>query len=104
MTTPKYLKAWIMFFLIATVGGAVAGGIVGLFLGMILGVAGVGLGAVKLACGAAGFLAGIPISYFTFRWVVEEFVIKAIIPAPQQSTRPQPIPPTLAQNLPGNQP
>lgn len=98
MTTPKYLKAWLMFFLIATIAGAVAGGIVGFILGMILGVAGVGLGMIKIVCGAAGFFAGLPISYFTFRWVVDEFVVKTIVTTSPQNMTPPSLPPPLVQD------
>lgn len=87
MPTPKYFKAWIFFFLIATVGGGLIGGVVGGILGMVLGFAQVELGTIKLVGGVAGFIIGVPVSYFTFRWVVSEFIVK-----PLTSTLP-PVPP-----------
>jgi len=79
MTSPNYTKAWLFFFLIATIGGAIAGGICGGILGAILAVAGVGIGVIKIAGAVTGFLIGMPISYFTFRWVVGEYIVKPLI-------------------------
>lgn len=91
---PKYFKAWILFFLIATVGGMILGGIAGLFIGAGMAVAHVGLGTIKLVCGLAGFVISVPLSYFTFRWVVSEFVVKELAktppPAPSASSAEPP--------------
>ena len=93
MTTPKYFKAWIIFFLIATVGGALVGGVAGMFLGATLGVAGISIGMIKVICGIAGFLLGIPISYFTFRWAVGEFIVKELaLKAESKTVEPPPMP------------
>lgn len=75
-STPKYFKAWIIFFLIATVGGLFLGALTGGFIGLLMGLAHMEIGLVKLVCGAAGFIIGVPVSYFTFRWVVGEFIVK----------------------------
>lgn len=75
---PKYFKAWILFFLIATVGGMILGGIAGLFIGAGLAIAHVELGMIKIVCGLAGGVISVPLSYFTFRWVVSEFVVKEL--------------------------
>lgn len=79
---PKYFKAWITFFLIATVGGALLGGVLGFFLGMAMGFAQVELGTIKIVCGAAGLVISVPLSYFTFRWVVSEFIVKDLAQTP----------------------
>ena len=78
MPTPKYLKAWFFFFLIATIGGLLLGGVIGFILGALLAIAHVELGVIKLICGVAGFVVGVPLSYFTFRWVVGEFIVKEL--------------------------
>ena len=79
---PKYFKAWILFFLIATVGGMILGGIAGLFIGAAMAVAHVEVGMIKIVCGIVGFLLSLPLSYFTFRWVVSEFVVKELTKTP----------------------
>ncbi len=90
--SPKYFKAWIIFFLIATVGGGLVGAMIGFFLGATLGLAQVGLGTIKLICGAVGFLFAIPVSYFTFRWAVGEFIVKDLKQAPPPpATQPPPL-------------
>ncbi len=82
MPPPKYFKAWLIFFAIATVGGGIAGGILGAILGLVLGLAGVDLSMIKIAGGVVGFLVGVPISYFTFRWVVATFIVNPLTQAP----------------------
>ncbi len=84
---PKYFKAWIIFFMIATVGGMLLGGVAGFFIGLAMGLAKVDLTIIKIACGAAGFVLSLPLSYFTFRWVVGEFIIKDLTPP----TEPPPV-------------
>jgi len=80
MTTSRlketdYLKAWGIFWLMATVGGFFVGAAGGAFLGAILGVAGVSIHNIKLICGAFGFLLSIPLSYILFRFAVAKFIV-----------------------------
>lgn len=96
MRAPPYFKAWVIFFLIAGVGGMVVGFAIGAILGAVLTMAGVGIVMIKIAAGAMGFLFGLPISYYAFRWVVSEFIVKAVAPepplvdsAPSQASAPQ---------------
>ncbi len=70
-----YIKAWLIFFFVATVGGELVGGIIGALLGGGLSVAGFSISQVKIICGIAGLLVGIPISYLTFRIVVSTFLL-----------------------------
>jgi len=81
-SAPKYFKAWIIFFLIATVGGFILGAVTGGFLGLTMGLAHVDLTVIKIVCGVAGFILSIPLSYFTFRWCVGEFIVKDLTQAP----------------------
>ena len=84
MSEAVYAKAWLLFFVLATVGGFVVGAIVGFFAGAILGAAGVDLSAIKMITGALGFIVGLPISYLSFRWSVSRFVIPKVIEAHAQ--------------------
>jgi ABC-type uncharacterized transport system permease subunit len=85
---PNYFKPWIIFFLIATAGGALLGGVLGFFLGMIMGFAQVELGTIKIVSGIAGLLLSLPLSYFTFRWVVSEFIVKKLTQTPPPPPEP----------------
>lgn len=88
-----YFRAWLVFFLIATAGGAIVGGLSGLFLGIALSVAKFGPDTIKHAATALGFALGIPISYFTFRWVVSELIVKeALAEPPMIAAGPPPEP------------
>jgi multisubunit Na+/H+ antiporter MnhE subunit len=79
---PKYFKTWIIFFAIVTVGGFILGAGIGAFLGIVLHMAGMELAVVKVACAIAGFIISIPLSYFTFRWTVSEFIVKELAQRP----------------------
>lgn len=85
MPQPKYFKAWFIFFLIAGIGGMFVGGIIGGVMGLFLGLAHVELGTIKIICGVVGFILGIPLSYFTYRWTVSEFILKELTKAQQAS-------------------
>lgn len=93
--TPKleeldYFKAWLLFALVSLFGGFIAGAVVGGVLGGILGAAHFPVKTIAIVCGFAGFLAGLPISYLCFRFVVKHFIVKKLA---DQSTSPQTAPP-----------
>jgi hypothetical protein len=69
MKEPKfdYFKAWLMFFLIATVGGGILGLIIGSFLAAFLGAGGMPLAQMTRILQVVGFIIAMPISYVTFR-------------------------------------
>jgi MFS family permease len=69
-----YLKAWLLFFLIATVGGGIVGLIIGGVLAAFLGAGGMSLEQMTRVLQIVGFIIGIPISYITFRAVVGKFL------------------------------
>jgi len=83
MTTPQlkeidYLKAWALFWVLATFGGLVLGAVAGGILGAILGAAGLQIQTIKIICGVFGFLLGIPLSYVLFRWSIAKFIVPKI--------------------------
>jgi hypothetical protein len=81
MQTPviPYAKSWLLFFLVATVGGGLLGMVIGAVLGAFLGVAGVSLESVKLICGMVGFVVALPISFFTFQWSVRTYIVDPLL-------------------------
>lgn len=86
MTSPNrhYLKSWLLFFLIATIGGAVAGGILGVVGGGVMGAGAVPMDRIILVCKILGFLAGMPISFFTFRWSVRTYIVEPMLESAAQ--------------------
>jgi hypothetical protein len=69
-----YFKAWLLFFLIATVGGGLVGLIIGSFLAVFLGAGGMPVAQMTRVLEVVGFVMGIPISYVTFRAVIGKYL------------------------------
>lgn len=90
MTAPlrDYLKSWLLFFLIATIGGAFAGGLLGVVAGGVMGANGVPIDRIILVCKILGFCAGVPISFFTFRWSVRTYIVEATLERAQRPPEP----------------
>lgn len=81
MKEPKefdYFKAWLMFFLIATVGGAILGMIIGSFVAAFMGAGGSSLAQMTRTNQIIGFVIALPISYVTFRAVVGKYLFPKI--------------------------
>jgi hypothetical protein len=70
----QYFKAWLFFFLIATVGGGIVGMIIGGFVAAFLGAGGMPLQQMARILQIIGFVIAIPISYVTFRGVVGKYL------------------------------
>ena len=69
-----YFKAWLIFFLVGTIGGALVGLILGSFLAGFLGAGGATMQQITNANRILGFIIALPISYVTFRAVVGKFL------------------------------
>jgi putative flippase GtrA len=81
MKEPKefdYFKAWLLFFLIATVGGGILAMILGSFVAAFLGAGGMPLAQMTRILQIIGFVIAIPISYLTFRAVVGKYLFPKI--------------------------
>jgi hypothetical protein len=74
----EYFKAWLLFFLIGTVGGGIVGVIIGSFLAAFLGAGGMPLSRISRILQVVGFVVAIPISYITFRAVVGKYLLPKI--------------------------
>jgi hypothetical protein len=93
MKEPKefdYFKAWLIFFLVATVGGGIVGMIIGSFVAAFMGAGGASLAQMTRVIQVIGFVIALPISYFTFRAVVGKYLFPKIEddsapPVPPQS-------------------
>lgn len=74
-----FLKSWAIFALIATLGGFVAGFIVGAVIGAIMGFSGASAQSIQIAGSIGGFIIGLPISYLTFKWSVNKYIVSKFI-------------------------
>ena len=79
-----YLKAWVIFFLVATVGGAIAGGIGGFIIGVMLAGAGTDGESIETAGAVVGFILALPVSYVVYRWTVSAFIVPRAAEAARQ--------------------
>lgn len=70
-----YFKAWLIFFLVATVGGGIVGLVVGSFVAAFLGAGGMSVPQMTRILQIVGFVIAIPISYITFRAVVGKYLL-----------------------------
>jgi putative flippase GtrA len=81
MKEPKefdYFKAWLLFFVIATVGGGIAAIIAGGLVAALLSAGGMPLPQMTPILQIVGFVIAIPISYITFRGVVGKYLFRKI--------------------------
>ena len=74
----RYFKAWLVFFLVATLGGGIAGFVAGATLGAIMGMDGAEIEAIQIGGKVIGFLAALPVSFLVYRWSVRRFVINPL--------------------------
>jgi hypothetical protein len=79
-----YLKSWLVFFLIASIGGGLVGMAVGAVIGGVMGAAGLSLEQIAIVTGATGLIIGIPISFFTFKWSVGKYIVEPMVRASHQ--------------------
>lgn len=77
-----FFKSWAIFFVIATTGGAAAGFVAGALLGGLMGASGASMQSIKIAAGILGFALTLPISYFTFKWSVNKYIVNNVIRVP----------------------
>jgi hypothetical protein len=73
-TAFQYFKAWLLFFLVAAVGGGILSMIIGSFVAAFLGAGGMSLQQMTRVLQIIGFIIAIPISYVTFRAVVGKYL------------------------------
>ncbi len=81
-----YFKTWAIYTVLALVGGFIAGAIVGGVVGAILGVLGVPVKTISFFTGCLGFVIGLVVSYFCFRFTVAKFLVPCIT-APEPDVR-----------------
>ena len=70
----QYFKAWLLFFLVATVGGGIFVMIISSFAAAFLGAGGMSLEQMTRVLQVIGFVVALPISYVTFRAVVGKYL------------------------------
>ncbi len=66
-----YVRAWALFFICSAIGSALAGAVAGAITGAVIGIAGISPRGDSreflIITTIAGFLGGLPVSYFFFR-------------------------------------
>ena len=75
---PNIFKAWIFFFLIATLGGAFVGGFGGGIAGLIIALQGGNIQKYTILIKAIAFILALPISFLSYKWTVEKFILKVV--------------------------
>lgn len=88
MKEPKefdYFKAWLLFFVIATVIGGAIGMVAGSSIGAVLSARGMPVRGLALALQGVALLIAMPISYLTFRLVVGKYLFPKVL---KENNRP----------------
>jgi hypothetical protein len=81
--SPRFFKAWLLFNLIAGIGGFLAAVVIGFVLGFILAIVGSTHQTIKLICQAAGLVTGLAISFYVFKAVVSDVILAKTTTSPQ---------------------
>jgi len=71
----RFVKAWVLFILLATICSAGAGMLVGAVAGAAMGAAGVELSTIMRIGQLLGFLVSLPISFIVFRWSITKYIL-----------------------------
>ena len=74
MSQPNYLKAFVIYIVVALVGSMVAGAIGGFIIGFVMALVGSPESAA-LGGSIVGGIAGIVVSYLAFKWVIQKFIL-----------------------------
>jgi ABC-type uncharacterized transport system permease subunit len=82
----NFFKSWLIHTFVSLILCALAGGVAGFIIGFVMGGAGAPLDQIRVVCGIAGFLAGLPISFLVFRWAVGLYFAPKQIPTAQFPT------------------
>jgi hypothetical protein len=73
-----YFKAWLLFFLMATVFGGMIGLVIGSAVGALLSARGMSVRELTIVLQLVGLVIAMPISYLTFRLVVGKYLFPKI--------------------------
>lgn len=71
----KYFKTWMIYTAVSLLGGFVAGAVQAFILGLILSLVKVPLDIISRTTAITGFIAGLIISFFVFKWSVKKFIL-----------------------------
>jgi hypothetical protein len=74
-----YFKAWLLFFLTATVIGGAIGMVTGSAVGAVLGARGMPIRELAIVLQIIGLVTVMPISYLTFRLVTGKYLFRKIL-------------------------
>lgn len=74
-----YFKAWLLFFIIATVIGGALGMVIGSALGAVLSARGMPIRGLAIVLQIVALVIAMPISYLTFRLVVGKYLFRKIL-------------------------
>ena len=87
-----YFKAWLLFFLLATVIGGVIGLVIGTAVGAVLSERGMSVRELTIVLQIVGLVIAMPISYLTFRLVVGKYLFPKVLkennPPPSRDRSP----------------
>jgi uncharacterized protein HemY len=88
MNEIKFLKAYVIYVVVGFIAGAIVGAIQGAILGAVLGALGHPMENIPLITAVTGFLFGVFVSFFVFRWNIRKFILTQLNQAQQNGSEP----------------
>ncbi|MET0052703.1 MAG: hypothetical protein ABW095_16700 [Candidatus Thiodiazotropha sp.] len=74
-----FFKSWAIILVLATLGGFVAGFVAGAIVGALMSSLSATKESIEITGGFIGFIIGLPISYYAFRWSVSKFIVSKLV-------------------------
>lgn len=76
----RFVKAWILFFVLSAVAGFGAGAFVGAIAGALMAaMGGMEPRTFMLVCQGLGFLVSLPVSFLIYRWSIRKYILDQVI-------------------------
>lgn len=76
----KFIKAWIIYFIVNTIGGFMVGFVTNTIFGLISRMTSASdINPIVIICGIARSIFGLSISFICFKWSIKKFILTQVV-------------------------